>query len=314
MALRDKPVLATTIGTDIFQSGNFKWKQFNVDTSPKPLLVFTPTVEGTYPVILFYHGFAIWNTYYHKLLGHITSHGFIVVAPQLFTMGLPMTGLSEVEFAGKVANWIAKGLQPKLKENVEEKVVAKLDNLVLAGHSKGGKTAFAVALGHAETTLKFSALIGIDPVAGPTKCKITRSLPHILTGQAQSFDLNMPVMVIGTGLGPEPSNCSPMPCAPDGVNHEEFFYECKPPCAHFVTKDYGHMDMLDDDTHDFRGSLLKCLCKSGTGPKDLMIRTLGGLVVAFLKAYLYNQPKDFEAILDDPNLAPAKLEEPVFYP
>jgi len=83
MALRDKPVLATTIGTDIFQSGNFKWKTFNVDTSPKPLLVFTPTVEGTYPVILFYHGFAIWNSYYHNLLGHITSHGFIVVAPQL---------------------------------------------------------------------------------------------------------------------------------------------------------------------------------------------------------------------------------------
>lgn len=83
MALRDKPVLATTIGTNVFQSGNFKWKTFNVDTSPKPLLVFTPTVEGTYPVILFYHGFAILNSYYHKLLGHITSHGFIVVAPQL---------------------------------------------------------------------------------------------------------------------------------------------------------------------------------------------------------------------------------------
>jgi hypothetical protein len=83
MALRDKPVLATTIGTDVFQSGNIKWKQFNVDTSPKPLLVFTPTVKGTYPVILFCHGFAICNSYYSKLLGHITSHGYIVVAPQL---------------------------------------------------------------------------------------------------------------------------------------------------------------------------------------------------------------------------------------
>jgi chlorophyllase len=44
-----------------------------------------------------------------------------------------------------------------------------------------------------------------------------------------------------------------------------------------------------------------------------MRRTLGGLVVAFLKAYLYNQWEDFKAILGDPNLAPAKLEDPVFY-
>jgi hypothetical protein len=28
---------------------------------------------------------------------------------------------------------------------------------------------------------------------------------------------------------------------------------------------------------------------------------------------LYNQWEDFKAILEDPNLAPAKLEDPVFY-
>ncbi|KAI5441614.1 chlorophyllase-1 [Lathyrus oleraceus] len=317
MALRGKPLLATNtnnIGTDVFQAGNISWKQFNVNTSPKPLLVFAPTVEGTYPVILFCHGYAISNSYYSKLLGHITSHGFIVVAPQLFTLNMPMLGVCEVKFAGKVANWIAKGLQPKINENIQQNVKAKLDTLVLAGHSKGGKTVFALALDNAKTNPKFSALIGIDPVAGPSKCKITRSLPHILTGQAQSFNLNIPVMVIGTGLGPEPSNCSPKACAPEGVNHEEFFKESKPPCAHFVAKDYGHMDMLDEETQGLRGRLLKCMCKNGIGPKDLMIRTVGGLVVAFLKDFLYNQKNDFQAILDDPNLAPAKLEDPVFYP
>lgn len=77
-----KPILATT---DVFQNGDIHWKQLNVDTSscPKPLLVFTPTVPGIYPVILFCHGFCIRNSFYSKLLGHITSHGFIVVAPQL---------------------------------------------------------------------------------------------------------------------------------------------------------------------------------------------------------------------------------------
>ncbi|XP_058727304.1 chlorophyllase-1-like [Vicia villosa] len=309
MALRGKPLLATNntnLGTDVFQVGNISWKQFNVKTSPKPVLVFAPTVEGTYPVILFCHGYAISNRYYSKLLGHIASHGFIVVAPQLFTLNMPMLGVCEVKFAEKVASWIAKGLQPKINENIQQNVKAKLDTLVLAGHSKGGKTVFALAIDQAKTNLKFSALIGIDPVAGPGK--------GILTGQAQSFNINMPVLVIGTGLGPEPSNCSPVSCAPEGRNYVEFFNESKPPCALFVTKDYGHMDMLDEDTQGLRSRLLKCMCKNGIGPKDLMIRTLGGLVVAFLKDYLYNQKKDFQAILDDPNLAPAKLEDPDFYP
>lgn len=87
MAKIAQPVVlatTTTTTTDVFQSGDFQWKQFNVDTdSPKPLLVFAPTVPGTYTVILFCHGFCVRNSFYSSLLAHITSHGFIVVAPQL---------------------------------------------------------------------------------------------------------------------------------------------------------------------------------------------------------------------------------------
>ena len=35
-----------------------------------------------YHVVFFCHGFCIRNSCYFKLLGHIASHGFIVVAPQ----------------------------------------------------------------------------------------------------------------------------------------------------------------------------------------------------------------------------------------
>ncbi|KAJ1387731.1 Chlorophyllase [Sesbania bispinosa] len=286
MAQIGQPVLATTT-TDVFQNGDIQWKKFNVDTPcPKPLLVFSPTVAGKYPVIVFHHGFCVQNSFYSQLLGHITSHGFIVVAPQLFSMGLPMLGQLEVEFAGKVVNWIAEGLQAELDENIEESVQAKLDTLVLSGHSKGGKTAFAVALGYTETNLNFSALIGIDPVAGPSRCKMCRTLPHILTDEPESFNLNIPVA--------------------------EFYNECKPPRVHFVTTDYGHMDMLDDDTPGIMGNMMKCMCKNGTGPKDFMRRTVGGLVVAFLRAYLNDQWKDLNAILADPSIAPAKLD-PVEY-
>ncbi|XP_061353240.1 chlorophyllase-1-like [Gastrolobium bilobum] len=310
LSQRAQPELGTK---SVFEEGDIKWRQFNVDTSttsspPKPLLVFTPTVTGAYYVIMFCHGFCIRNSFYSKLLGHLASHGFIVVAPQLFGNGLPLSGPNEVEFAGKVVDWIAKELQPLLPEHVQ----AKLKNLVLVGHSKGGKTAFAVALGYAKTKLNFSALVGIDPVAGLSKCKICRTFPHILTGVPESFNLNIPVAVIGTGLGPEKPNCCAPPCAPHGVNHDEFFNECKPPCVHFVAKDYGHMDMLDDETPGLVGTILsKCMCKNGTGPKDLMRRTVGGLIVAFLKGHFNAQWKDLDAILADPELAPAKLDLPV---
>ena len=52
--------------------------------------------------------------------------------------------------------------------------------------------------------------------------------------------------------------CS-LPCAPKDVNHKEFYHECKPPCYYFVTKDYGHLDMLDDDAPKF----MTCMCKDG---------------------------------------------------
>ncbi|KAI4301218.1 hypothetical protein L6164_034518 [Bauhinia variegata] len=89
----------------------------------------------------------------------------------------------------------------------------------------------------------------------------------------EQFDVaghSIPVAVIGTGLGPKPASIfPPIPCAPDGFNHKEFFSKCKPPCAHFVAKDYGHIDMLDDDKSG-------CKCKNGTGPRDLTRRTVGG--------------------------------------
>ncbi|RDX60446.1 Chlorophyllase-1, partial [Mucuna pruriens] len=310
MAHRAQPVLATT---DVFVKGDIHWKQFSTDTStsssspPKPLRIFTPTLPGAYPVILFCHGFCLRSIYYSKLLGHIVSHGFILVAPQLFSNGMPVFEADEMKWAGKVVDWLAEGLQALLPENVK----AKLEKVVLSGHSKGGKTAFAVALGYAKTNLKFSALVSIDPVAGISK--FCRTHPRILTGEPRSFNLNIPVAVIGTGLGPEKVNFLYPPCAPDGENYKEFFSECKPPCANFVATKYGHMDVLDDETPGVLGTILsKCMCKNGPGPRDLIRRTVGGLVVAFLRAQLNDQWKDFDAILADPNLAPTDLSDVVY--
>ncbi|KAF8394369.1 hypothetical protein HHK36_020577 [Tetracentron sinense] len=215
---------------------------------------------------------------------------------------LPPPGYEEIKYAAAAANWLSEGLQSELPENVE----ANLSKLALAGHSRGGKTAFSLALGYAKTTLGFSVLLGIDPVGGITKeCQIA---PKILTYVPRSFNLRIPVMVVGTGLGDEKRNCLLPPCAPDGVNHKEFFDECQPPCCYFVTRDYGHMDMLDDNPQGLLGKISDCRCKNGNGGREPMRRAVGGLVVAFLEAYLEGDNGDLKAIIDEPDIARVKLD------
>ncbi|XP_039134534.1 chlorophyllase-2-like [Dioscorea cayenensis subsp. rotundata] len=283
---------------NVFEMGKLKAQEITIkkgcSSPPKSLLIVTPSESGKYPVVLFLHGFLLSNNYYSLLLNHISSHGFILVAPQLSVI-LPCS-TRDITGAAKVTDWLAGNLQALLPTGVE----ANLQELALAGHSRGGHAAFSLILGCTKTTLKFSALIGVDPVAGPFKGY--QIPPRILTGKPSSMELGIPAMVIGTGLGEKKKMFFPA-CAPEGVNHKEFYYECKPPCYHVVVKDYGHLDMLDDDAP----KVTKCVCTNGVNCKDLMRRSTGGIMVAFLKAYLMEDNESLEAIFDGSLVAPAEL-------
>ncbi|OMO77664.1 Chlorophyllase [Corchorus capsularis] len=125
--------------------------------------------------------------------------------------------------------------------------------------------------------------------------------------------MSVPVTVIGTGLGPDSKRCGMPPCAPEGLGPEEFFKECRPPCAHFVAENYGHMDVLDDDSQlDITGKVCCSLCVNCKGPRGPMRKCVAGIVVAFLNYYFYDEKKDFMTIVDDPNVAPVKLDEVEF--
>ncbi|KAF2325239.1 hypothetical protein GH714_025575 [Hevea brasiliensis] len=181
-----KLVLATL---PVFEAGSISTKAISVkeskSASPKPLFIISPTIGGKYPVFLFFHGTCTTNSVYRSLLEHIASHGYIVVAPQLYNCPVvipTISGNEELNYAANVANWLLLGLKTVLPENVE----GNLDQLAVSGHSRGG----------------------VDPVAGLSKeCRCD---PKILKFFPHSFDLSIPVTVIGSGL------------------------------------DYGHMDILDD--------------------------------------------------------------------
>ncbi|PWA37796.1 chlorophyllase, Alpha/Beta hydrolase fold protein [Artemisia annua] len=306
--------LIAPASTTCFENGSYTVKSTRVrkssgSTPNPPLYIVYPTERGTYPVILFLHGFSIPNTSYSDLFEFIASHGYIIVAPGQTLFGF-VTGLcicsavSDVEDAAETANWIHKDDGQNLQLVLPHDVSPDTDNVALAGHSKGGKVAFALALGHAHTHLKFKALIGLDPVEGSNTSN--RIEPKILNYIPQDFNLAMPVALIGTGLGDDSCcGCVP-PVAPWGCNHPFFFDECKPPSCYFVARDFGHLDMVDDWLVRLAGMFI---CKTGKGSKDDMRRACGGIFVAFLKAYMFHNADDLTAIIDSPNsVAPVKLD------
>jgi len=200
-----------------------------------------------------------------------------------------------------VANWLLTNLQKILPKNVQ----GDLSKLAVSGHSRGGKTAFALALGiiKIELEVKISALIGVDPVAGLSKSHLTE--PHILKYVPNNFNLSFPTMVIGLGLG----NQSILPiapaCAPNEVNYVEFFNECRSG-AKFVLTDYGHMAILDNNLGHW-SSIACILCVKGDNNKDVARRTVGGLIVAYLEARFLEDPSDYVNITTNPSLAPTRL-------
>ncbi|KAL8206362.1 hypothetical protein R6Q57_009913 [Mikania cordata] len=290
--------------TDVFAIGELETQLVKPEETltPKPLLIFTPVEAGKFPVLVLLHGYLLHNSFYSQLSHQIASHGFIIVVPQLYSVTGP-DATKEIFCVAEITNWLVEGLQRFLPSQVN----ADLTKLGLAGHSRGGKVAFALALNMLQTELKlkFSALIGIDPVDGMDKGKQTP--PKVLTYVPHSFDLEMPVMVIGSGLGEVRKNPLFPACAPKGVNHEDFYNECCKPACYFVVKDYGHLDMLDDETKGIRGKATYCLCKNGKC-REPMRRFVGGVVVAFLKGYLEGDLGCLMAIKDG-EISPVVLQK-----
>ncbi|KAL6641100.1 hypothetical protein ACP70R_019281 [Stipagrostis hirtigluma subsp. patula] len=269
---------------------------------PKPLLVASPRDDGEYPLLLFLHGYLAANSFYSQLFRHVASHGFIVVGPQLYTISGP-DATGEISSAAAVIDWLAGG---GLSSVLPPAVRPDLTKLSVSGHSRGGKVAFALALGHAKTALPLplAALIAVDPVDGMGVGKQTP--PPILTYKNRSLLTSAPVMVIGTGLGELPRGPMLPPCAPRGVSHAEFYDECVAPACHLVARDYGHTDMMDDDTPGARGMATRALCRSG-GARAPMRRFVGGATVAFLRKWVGGDGAALGGIRARPEQAPVAL-------
>jgi chlorophyllase len=182
----------------------------------------------------------------------------------------------EIDDASDVLLWIQTSLESTLSDFT--KITPDLSKLALVGHSRGGKVVFGMGLmGKNGTIRKVSTIIGLDPVDGGARGSQTK--PPVLTFHKSTLTLEVPTLVVGTGLGPNRFLPWPFPyfaCAPTRVSHEEFFLDLTEPVFHFVANDYGHTDFVDDV------ACIVCLCPGIHGSRTPMRRFAGVILVAFV--------------------------------
>jgi len=259
--------------------------------APVPIRLWLPREVGTYPVVVFQHGFLLANTHYSDLFTHIASHGFVVVAPQMYIPGgLPIGKPStdeETMSAELVLTWVKQNIRSVTGNK------AASSSLALAGHSRGGKVVWKMMVNGA---MGISALVGVDPVDGTG---------GPLGGEARvvgaGFSFSTPTLIIGAGRGAEAKpGLFSMACAPAGDNYERFYGAAMSPAVQLVGTDYGHLDMIDDSPVNCGAECTACV----DGPsREPMRRATAGWIVAHLRGALQGVPGT-ASLLSDTASAP----------
>lgn len=250
------------------------------------ITVYSPAPAGTYPVIIFQHGFSLRSDYYSTMLTHVASHGFVVVAPQMYEpsfFGSPTTA-EEAAAARVLYAWVQSSLPAQLNVGVDPTFLG------LAGHSRGAKVLWlAVEAGFSGAL----AVAGLDPVDG--KGGPFGNEPRVLDG---GLDANLPSLILGTELGS--GLVFGQACAPAGDNYEAFYAAAPSPSYEVFAEGYGHLDMLDADKPGCGVTCNGCV----NGPTDGKLRTFSaGQLVAFFRWQLQGD-NTAETFLTDTTGAP----------
>lgn len=290
-------------GSSVYQgtSGVYGRGGLTVDTvqisadatgSPVDAIVHTPATPGTFAVVVFQHGFTLDNAYYDTILTRLASHGFVVVAPQMYDSG-PFSAPSsdkEAKKAKKFYGWLEQNLASQLS------VTPSFGHVGLAGHSRGGKVTWQV-LENGYSGAR--SVANVDPVDGSGGAGGGGGGGSMVTDGG--LNASVPSLIIGTGLGPETK--LGMACAPKGRNHVQFFEGAPSPSNHVVVTKYGHMDVLDkQNSCGFTCSA--CV----EGPDDDKMRTTtAAMLTAFFRATLQGTSGD-RSTLTDKAAAPTTID------
>jgi len=260
--------------------------------NPVPMDIYTPKELFRYPVLIFQHGFTGSIKGYETILNHLASHGFVVVAPQMYPAGGGMGGSyptpeEEAALGVQIISWVQKNLNKLVLVNADAGLLG------IAGHSRGGQIAYRMAL---QVPKKVTALSGVDPVDG----LVMFGQELAITGPL-SFDI--PTYNLGTGLGPvpPPNTQFDLSCAPADIGYQHFYDNSPRPSWLAVATENGHADMIDE-TDLCPSEPCSIFCPGGPN-RDGMRAFTAGTLAAFFSGTLQNNPAAL-SVLTDPDGAP----------
>jgi chlorophyllase len=267
--------------------------------TPVPMDIYTPTVAFRYPVIILQHGFTGSIKGYETILNHLASHGFVVVAPQMYPAGGGMGGAyptpeEEAALGVEIISWVRDNISCVVPVNADATLLG------LAGHSRGGQTAYRMAI---EEPDKVKALSGVDPVDG----LVIFGQELAITGP---LSFKIPTYVLGTGLGPVPvtGGAIELACAPADIGYQHFYNNSPSPSWLAVATENGHTDMLDEDDLCPNG-VCSTFCPGGPNREGMRAFTAGTLA-AFFSGTLQGNKQALSVLTDsDEAPVPATMEK-----
>ena len=292
-----KGIFLYVSSNDFYQPGELSVQVISLEaggefTAPVPMDIYTPTAAFRYPVIIFQHGFTGSIKGYETILNHLASHGFVVVAPQMYPPGGGMGGSyptpeEEAALGVEIISWVRENISCIVPVNADATLLG------IAGHSRGGQTAYRMAL---EVPHKVKALSGVDPVDG----LVIFGQELAITGP---LTFNIPTYVLGTGLGPvpPPDTQFDLSCAPADIGFQHFYDNSPSPSWLAVATDNGHTDMLDEDDLCPNG-VCNSFCPGGPN-RDGMRAFTAGTLAAFFSGTLQGN-KQALPVLTNPIDAP----------
>lgn len=236
------------------------------------------------PVVVMNHGFMLSQQYYRGLLTQIAQEGFVVLAPQAYAPGgLPLgkpTTTAEAATLTKAVLWFEGNLEGIVDQKVD------FSKLAILSHSRGSKVAWTMMR---DKLLAPQALVAIDPVDGSKdgSGRITQS----------GINLDVPAMIIGTGLGAKGGGFTPA-CAPSGDSYSAFWATATTsPSYLYVAKDFGHMDFIDETNSC--GMICKvCAGTSEPQSRGVFRSWISKKAVKFLKGVLNKDSNSLDALGD----------------
>ena len=226
------------------------------DGTSVSLATYWPDATGTFPTVIFGHGFMLSTDLYVSYGEHLASWGFVVVMPEYpGNMFSPTDHRTLKEYSMELIDWL---------EGQPGALAGKVDagKIGMTGHSLGGKVAILTSTEDS----RVRALFGIDPVdttgGGPMGGGPTPENPSVTPELMNLIDI--PFVSLGETHSGD-GGLFGQACAPTEDNYQQYYLHAEGPALEITMVGASHMSFLDNPNCGITCSV----CSAGTDDTDM---------------------------------------------